>query len=158
MGRKTTYVTGLTDVYSRNTALTNNGAKEPLGSIRAENNATYKYVQFSGTTAIAAGDVLCYVAYASDGNNYIVDKANTSHGAGIAMAAVASGTVQFGWIQIAGLATCANAFEDAPALGAAMTTNGATAGTIGVIDALGEAQHAICYDATAKKLIAQFPY
>ena len=84
MGQKQTFVTGLADVNPNN--------KDGLGSIRVENNAVYKYVQFSGTTAVNIGDAVCYVVAASDGNAVIVDNENSSIGAGVSMCAVPTGS------------------------------------------------------------------
>ena len=103
-------------------------AIEPLGMIRYERNAVYKYVKFSGTTSIAIGDVLCYVA--SDTTNQTVDGANTALGAGIAITVVAAATVQYGWIQIEGVATLSMALAGSPAVGDGMTTASASAGAV----------------------------
>jgi hypothetical protein len=61
-------------------------AQVPLGMIRYEDNKVYKYVKFSGTTVIAVGDVLCYVA--TDTTLQTVDGANTALGAGVSPVAV----------------------------------------------------------------------
>lgn len=100
-------------------------AQVPLGYIREDANGVHKYVKFSGTTTIAAGDFLCYVA--SDTAQQTVDGANTAFGAGVANAAVASGTVQYGFIQIGGQATLSTALAGAPAVGEQVTTSGAAA-------------------------------
>ena len=99
-------------------------AVEILGTIRYERNAVYKYVKFSGTTAIAIGDVLCYVA--TDTANTTVDGANTAFGAGVAITAVGTGTVLYGWMLVEGLATLSTAFAGSPAVGDNMTTSGAS--------------------------------
>lgn len=97
---------------------------EPLGSIRYDQNAVYKYVKFPGTTTIAAGDFLCYTA--ADLLAQTVDGANTAMGAGVATAAVPSGAIAYGWIQIEGLATLSTALAGVPAVGDGMTSAGAT--------------------------------
>jgi hypothetical protein len=80
---------------------------EPLGIIRYTDNGVYKYVKFSGTTANAANDPVGYVV--SDLTLQTVDGAvGTNYGAGIAQGAVVSGTVQYGWIQIGGVALANN--------------------------------------------------
>ena len=112
-----TFLTSLTDVWSTQ--------YDRLGAIRVENDKTYKYVKFTGTTTIAVGDVVCYVA--SDTTCQTVDGANTAVGAGVALAAVASGTVQYGWIQVSGVATLSTALAGTPAVGDELTTNGAAA-------------------------------
>ncbi len=100
---------------------------EPLGTIRYERNAVYKYVKFSGTTSVAIGDALCYVL--SDLNLQTVDAANSAVGAGIACAIVPSGTVQYGWIQIEGLAILSTTATGAAA-GNQLTNTGAAARTL----------------------------
>src|SRR3954462_8838806 len=100
-------------------------AQVPLGMVRYEDNKVYKYVKFSGTTTIAAGDVVCYVA--TDTLCQTVDGANTALGAGVAPVAVASGAVAYGWIQIGGVATLSAALAGSPAVGDGMTTAGAAA-------------------------------
>lgn len=77
---------------------------EPLGVIRYTDNFVYKYVKFTGTTAVAVGDPVGYVL--SDTSLQTVDPASTTIAAGVSPAVVASGTVQYGWIQIGGVVTC----------------------------------------------------
>lgn len=105
-------------------------AQVPLGAIYELDNKRYKYVRFSGTTTIAVGDFLCYVAAGSDGAEVIVDKANTAFGAGVAVAAVPSGAVAFGYIQISGLAVLSGAPAGAPAFGDNLTAAAAAAGNV----------------------------
>jgi hypothetical protein len=101
-------------------------ARTPLGStMMMEDGRGYKYVQFSGATAIAAGQVVCYTA--ADTTETLVDLANTARGAGAAVVAVPAGVTQFGWIQTKGLATLPAAVTGAVA-GSPVTTQGATAG------------------------------
>jgi len=157
MGQKQIFWSGLTEVVTQNTSLPNNGAKEQLGTTREENQNSYKYVQFSGTTAASAGDFVCYVAKGSDGNAFIVDKANTNLGAGVAMGAIASGSVQYGWIQIKGMATLNTAFTTG-ADNNTMTSVGATAGTIAVAAAVTNAMVGVAYDVAGKKVLLDCPY
>jgi len=100
-------------------------AQVSLGSIYELDNKRYKYVKFSGTTAINVGDVLCYVS--SDQNLQTVDGANTAYGAGVAINAVGTGTVLYGWIQITGIAVMSQTAAGSPAFGDYLTTSGATA-------------------------------
>ena len=160
MGAKTIFQTGLTDVRINPTTL-----PEALGTIRYETNAIYKYVQFSGASAVAVGDIVSYVAYASDGAGAIVNKANTSLGAGVALAVVAAGTIATGavayatgWIQVRGLATVAATPAGAPAFGDSLTTAAAAAGGCTKNTTSNAASIAFCYDATAKKIFCKFPH
>lgn len=114
-GSPQSFKAALTDVDST--------AQVPLGMIRYEDNKAYKYVKFSGTTVVAVGDVLCYVT--TDTTGLTVDAANTALGAGVAPAAVPSGAVAYGWIQIRGMATLSTALAGTPAVGDGMTTAGA---------------------------------
>lgn len=164
MGAKQIFRTGLTDVIFY-TAATQTVAWDLPGTIRYENNAVYKYVIFSGTNTIAAGDVVCYVAYASDGTLTVVDHANTEFGAGVAMAAVAAGSAvsgavgyASGWIQIKGIATLGNALGGSPVLGQPLTTHSATAGEVTLVAAYTDPTVAFCYDATAKVIDCNFPF
>lgn len=100
-------------------------AVDALGDIRVESGCVYKYVKFSGTTAVAIGDVVCVVA--SDTTRQTVDGANTSDGGGVAMAAHAVSSVRYGWVQIQGPATLSTALAGTPAVGDGMTVAGATA-------------------------------
>ena len=96
MGQKQTFVTGLADVNPNN--------KDGLGSIRVENNAVYKYVQFSGTTAVNIGDAVCYVVALK---KIPVSIAFPSVAASYAIVAVLAHLLRnepFGWPQLAGIA------------------------------------------------------
>jgi hypothetical protein len=129
---------------------------EQVGTIRFEGNKVYKWVQFSGTTAVAAGKVVCYLATAgADLLETVVDGANSVIGAGIAQAAVAAGTVMFGWIQVTG--PCVFAGTVTGAAGAGLSTNGATAGnlvvTTGVVPEM-----AYLLDATNLIILCAFPW
>lgn len=129
-------------------------AQASLGTIYELDNKRYKYVKFSGTTAITANDFCCYVV--SDELNQTVDQANSVLGAGCAMASLSTGTVYYGWIQISGLVTL-NVALDAGSDGDALTNNGATAGTLRAIDAHAEPQVAIAIDASDKQVCLMCP-
>lgn len=163
MGAKSIFVTALSDVIYNPASVPPDG----LGTIREELAATYKFVQFNGVTAVAVGDVVCYVAYNGSTNplNQIVDADNTDFGAGVAMGVVATGTVAsgaagyaFGWIQIRGFATLSTAIGGSCTLGSALTTNGGADKAVNLLDAAGESQVAICVDDSAKKVACMFPY
>lgn len=158
MGQKQSFITGLTDVYPLTTGQPYSGAKDGVGTLRFENTAVYKYVQFSGTTAVNAGDVVCYVGTATDPNGVIVDNASTPMGAGVAMAAVPAGTAQFGWIQIKGFATVARALAGTPTAGQYLTTSGAAVGAMTLITSVSMEAVAIAYDVTNRKVQCDFPY
>jgi len=103
-------------------------AQCPVGTIREDNNRVYKYCLYSGTTSIAVGDFLCYVASAGATDTMTkVDGANTAVPAGVAPQAVGTGTALYGWVQIKGLATLSTALAGSPAAGDKMTTAGAAA-------------------------------
>src|SRR6266851_4763846 len=113
MSRIASFGPALTDVDTT--------AKAPIGGICELNNATYKYVQFLGTNAVAVGDLVGYATSlgATDAMTR-VDGAVGVGPAGIAMAVVATaGGVQFGFIQIKGLA-----------VSSAAIAGGATAGQV----------------------------
>jgi hypothetical protein len=130
-------------------------AQETLGTIREDDNKRYKYVQFSGTTAIDAGDFLCYLTYASNALLQIVDGANGGSlvGAGVALATVASGAVAFGWIQISGVAVLEEALAGSPSIGDALTHDGQAAGVLATVSDADSQTVAICVDATSKTVV-----
>ena len=166
MGAKQIFRTALTDVTIYGAGQTTTW--DQLGTIRYENNAVYKYVAFSGTTTIAAGDVVCYVAAASDGSEVLVDGANTALGAGVAMAAVASGSVATGntyyatgWIQIRGLATVSTTVAGSPSIGYPLTTQGESAPACGAMSTTAATlatQQCVGFYYSAKKIVCQFPF
>ena len=123
--------------------------QEDLGVVRYTDNAVYKYVKFSGTTTIAVGDALCYVI--TDLNLQTVDKANSAVGAGIATVAVTSGTVQYGWIQIGGIATLST--TTGGAVGNSLSNIGASAGAIIPIAAHTSPQVGVLVNASAPILV-----
>jgi hypothetical protein len=164
MGVKQVFVSALNDVqiWAVNQIL----GKEQLGTIRFENNAVYKYVAFSGANVIAAGDVVCYVAYASDGSMFLTDIANTAFGAGIAQAAVAAGTkasgatyYATGWIQIKGWSgVLSTALGGSPTIGQPVTTQGASNKAVKVVAAATDNAIGWAYDSTAKIIACDFPF
>lgn len=159
MGQKQTFITGLTDVYPVTTGQPQASAKDSLGTLRFENAAVYKYVQFSGTTAVNAGDVVCYVGSASDPNGVIVDNASTAMAAGVAQAAVPAGAgAQLGWIQIKGFAVVARALAGTPTAGQYLTTSGAAVGAMTLITSVAMEACAIAYDVANRKIQCDFPY
>lgn len=169
MGQKQIFSTALTDVYYNSTTW-----KEAPGTIRVENNAVYKFVAFSGTTAIAAGDVVGYVAAASDGNAQIVDDLSTNLAAGVALAAVTAGTKSTGavayaqgWVQIRGLATLSTAVQGASTVAGANfgypVVPSGTASIPGVALASGTAsvaatQQEVGWFYGSKTILSDFPY
>jgi hypothetical protein len=147
-GMKKVFRTALTDIKTTDF--------EGVGTLRFEGNKVYKWVQFSGVTAVTAGKVVCYnttVGANLAGN--IVDGANSVVGAGIAQVSIGTGTVYYGWIQVGGPCTFAGTVTGAA--GAGLTANGATAGnlvvTTGVIPDI-----AILLDATNNIIFCEFPY
>ena len=116
---------GLYQVFKSALTDVDSTAQDTLGAVRYDGNGTYKYVKFSGTTTVAAGDVVCYVA--TDTTDQTVDGANTNFGAGVAMAAVASGSVAYGWVKIKGVVTLSTAYAGSPTVGDQVTTAGAAA-------------------------------
>lgn len=117
----------------------NSTAQELLGSIREGDNKVYKYVKFSGTTALVAGQAVCYVI--TDETMTTVDSANAAICAGGALFSHSgTGTAYYGWIQIRGLFTM-NSAVTAGAAGNKMTSIGSTAGKLDVSAAVTD-QHA----------------
>jgi|SRR6185312_6036912 len=116
---------GLKQIFKSQLTDIDTSPMEPLGTIRFELNAVFKYVKFSGSNAVAAGDAVCYVA--TDTNNQTVDGAQTVQAAGLAMAAVATaGGIQYGWIQIKGVQQVNTSWTVPGAVGNALTSVGAT--------------------------------
>jgi hypothetical protein len=118
--------------------------------LREDDNKVYKYVKFTGTTAIDAGDFLCYVTYATDPTLTVVDGANGGSlvGAGVALATVASGAVAYGWIQIRGVSVLEEAFANSPSIGDALTHDGQAAGVLSTVSDADSQTVAICMDPT----------
>ena len=160
MGQKSVFRTGLTDVVLGN-ANSSAGSWDGLGTIRVENNATYKYVAFTGATVVAAGDAVGYVVFASDGTLTVVDAATSTMPAGIAMAAIAAGTkptgapyYATGWIQIKGVATVSTTVAGSPTIGQALKMGTTPALTIMV--AATDSACAVYYG--TKTVACDFPY
>lgn len=147
---KQTFVTPLTSVLPVAQA-----QQDTPGDLRIEGGKVYKYVTFSGTNAVAAGDVVCY----TDTTELIVDHANAAVGAGVAMAAVASGSQQNGWILIEGKVTLSSGVGGTtPANGNQVTTTAATAGTVTKAAAVTDQVVGTIIDVTNHVILAQFPY
>lgn len=98
--------------------------QEYLGAIRMDYNADYKYVEFSGTLAVAVGDFCCYVI--TDVTLSTVDGTNSVLGAGVAVAAHPIGSVTYGWLQIHGVATMSTAVGGTPSEGNKLTNTSAS--------------------------------
>jgi hypothetical protein len=125
------HVSALTDVDV--------SARDPIGSIRYDQNLVFKYVQFGAsstgqvTAALASGDIACYVVgTAGPGslldNMQLVDSANSAVGAGVVQATIsASGGPYFGWIQIKGVANLDQTVGGSPSAGNGLTTTSASA-------------------------------
>lgn len=142
-------------VFHANLADLDSTPQVPLGAIYELDNKRYKYVKFSGTTAIAVGAIVCYVAAGSDGAEVIVDGANSALGAGVAVNAVGTGTPLYGWIQITGLVTVANAPAGSPAFGDNLTTNGASAAN--VTKSTASNMQIVGNFYTSTQIVAEFP-
>ncbi len=147
-GLKQTFKSQLGDNDSTN--------QEDLGAIRYDENKVYKYVKFSGTTAVAVGDFVCYVL--SDTTGSTVDGANTALAAGVAMAVAASGSVSYGWVKIKGVATLSTALAGSPAAGDQLSTNGATAPAVTKSTAANFQTAAIALNVTSKIVMVDCPF
>ena len=139
-GIKKVFVTPLADSGSTSD-------KEGVGCLRFEGNKVYKWVKFTGTNAVAAGDAVCYVL--TDLALTTVDKANTAVGAGVALAAHAAGTVEYGWIQIKGVYAGVTSVG-AAATGNTITTTGSTAGNFKVAAAVTDCPMGVVADSGTK--------
>lgn len=135
--------------------------KEGLGTIRFEGNSIYKWVLYKEGTAtldVVAGDVVGYVAQdgylASQVTADVTDQDGV--GAGVIQAAITA-TDKYCWVQIKGPATTAAALT-AGADGNALTVVGAGDKTLDVSAAVTDAVCAIAQDASAKKIICDFPF
>lgn len=137
---------------------------EGVGTLRFEGASVYKWVKFTGTTAVAIGDVVCYVAYATDATGTVTDAANTNLGAGVAMCANPISTVGYGWIQVKGVSgTLSTALGGSPALGVPVTTNGASAKAVAAVSTTAATlatQQVVgwSYDSTGKQILCNFPF
>jgi hypothetical protein len=148
--RITGFTTALTDIDTT--------PQEYLGAARNDVSHTYKYVKFTGTTAVAIGDFVCYVL--TDPLAQTVDGANSAVGAGVAVAAHASGSVTYGWITTRGVMNLSTTFAPTPVAGDPLTNTGATAPAIGAIAAgAAETSHqvAVCLVVSTKTALLQCP-
>lgn len=151
--------TGMTQAWAPALGDTDTTPKTMLGTIRRDSANIYKYVKFSGTTAIAVGDFLCYVASAGATDTMTtVDGANTSVPAGVAMAIVGTGTVLYGWIKVRGLATLSTALAGSPAAGDKLTTASATAPAVTKTVTDNASTACIAFDVTNKLVSVLCPY
>ena len=76
----------------------------------------------------------------------------------MAQATVAAGAIQFGWIQIKGLATLARALGGGPTVGQAVTTAGGAIGAVNVTAAFTNYAIGTAYDTANRKILCDFPY
>lgn len=156
-GIKKVFATGLTETKTFDA--------EGLGTIRFEGNKVYKWVQYNsgaGAVAAVAGNVVYYYGVSGDAvtggyeNNVVtMDLTDGYLGAGVLQAIIATG--EYGWIQIRGPATLTTALS-AGADGNALTHVGATDGTLDVSALVTDAIVAFATDASAKKIVCQFPF
>lgn len=140
VGLKKIFVTALTDVKNQNL--------DGVGTLRFEGNCIYKYVQFSGTTAVAAGDPVYYVT--SDTTLNTVDDAHNALPAGIAVSSVGTlgtQTALYGWIQLTGVTTLSNTPSGTVAVGSKLTI-GSTNGTLAVLTTATQLEIATSVDGT----------
>jgi hypothetical protein len=148
---------GATRTMGFTTALTDidTAPQEYMGAIRDDYKTSYKYVKFSGTNAVAAGDPVCYVI--SDTTFVTVDQANSVNGAGIAMAAHASGSITYGWIQIKGLSGAITTLTSGTA-GQSVTNTSASAAALKVTAAVTDQTVGTVANAGAKTIQLDYPY
>ena len=137
--------------------------KEGIGTLRREGNKTYKWVKYwvgSGTVAAVAGNVCYYTKDDVSGKGYeshIVTMDLTDSydmGAGILMAIIPADG--YGWIQIRGYCLVTTALT-AGSDGNALTASGTGDGTLDVSAAVTDNVVAIALDASAKKILCNFP-
>lgn len=126
-----------------------------IGAIRDEDYKSYRYVQFTGSNAVSAGDVVCFSAGASDPT--IVDVISSGVGAGVALATVTSGGgSQFGFIQTKGPVTIrtSNSFT----FGTPLMTGSAGQVTSALAVASGSVPNRVVgYALTSTTIHAEFP-
>lgn len=137
------------------TPLNDNSAiqyENSVGIIRQEGNSVYKYVKFTGTTAVAVGDSVCY----TDNTLTVVDGANAAVPAGISMCVAAAGAVSFGWILVKGRVVVNTVSSGAN--GNEMSMTGAAAKAIKVRALVTDAPIGTLVDSVAKVLQAEFPF
>lgn len=140
--------------------------KEGVGAIRFEGNSVYKWVKFNngaGSVAAIAGDCAYYYGVSGDAvtggyenNEVTMDRTDAYMGAGVFQAIIPD--ANWGWIQIRGPATLTQALT-AGADGNALTHVGAGAdGALDVSAAVTDAVVAFATDASAKKIVCNFPF
>lgn len=148
-GMKTTFKSNIGDYDAT--------AQDDIGCLYYAENAVYKYVKFSGTTATVVGDVVCYVA--ADATMTIVDAANTALGAGVATASNSvTGTAYYGWIQIRGIATLSTALAGSPSVGDDLTTDGASTPAVTTITDVDSQRVATTVIVSSKTVACNFPF
>jgi hypothetical protein len=145
-GRPQGFTTALTDIDTT--------PQEYLGVIREEYKASYKYVRFSGTLAVAAGDPCCYVI--TDTTFVTVDGTNSVNGAGIATAAHPAGSVSYGWIQVAGLSNPITTLTSGTA-GQPVTNTGAGNAALVVAAAITNQVVGVVANAAARTIMLSYP-
>lgn len=154
---------GIKKVFSTSLTETFDYDKEGIGAIRREGPDTYKWVKYdsgAGPVAAVAGNVCYYTAddVADKGyeNSVVTSDLSDSNniGAGVLMAAIPNDN--WGWIQIKGYAVITTALT-AGADGNALTPVGATDGTLDVSAAATSHICAIALDASARKILCDFP-
>ena len=157
---------GIKRIFATALTETNTLDLEGVGAIRFEGNKVYKWVKFNngaGDVASIAGDVAYYYGVSGDAvtggyenNEVTMDRTDAFLAAGVFQAIIADGS--FGWIQIKGPATLTQALT-AGADGNKLTHVGASAdGALDVAAAVTDGHVAIATDASAKKIVCDFPF
>lgn len=138
--------------------------REQLGTIRIEGNKVYKYVQYTtgaGPVAAVAGNICYYTKddVAGEGyeNHRVTSDLSDSYNLGAGVLQSAPSDEYYCWIQIKGYAVITPALT-AGADGNALTAVGTTDGTLDVSAAVTDTIVAYAADATAKKIICDFPW
>jgi hypothetical protein len=124
-----------------------------LGGILEADNKVYKYVKFTGSNAVAVGDLVGFVA-SLDGNT--VDGAVGVGPAGVALAIVASGAVAYGFIQIRGTCVAASAIAGGAADGQTLKQGTYPAFTLQTAATIANAGFG--YDVSEKLVMLTCPY
>lgn len=149
-GVKATFLTQLDDTSSVD--------KEGLGNVRHENGRWYKWVKFNdgaGNVAIVKNDVVSYRG--DDGyEDFVVtgDVSDGRVGAGVAQSAPSDG--DYFWIQIKGPATVNDLTAGGD--GNALTLSGAADKELDVSAAVTDSVVAFAVDASAHKIVCDFPW
>lgn len=157
---------GLKQVFTTAIDETATYDKEGIGTHRWVGNNCYKWVLFNngaGDVASIAGDCAYYYGVSGDAvtggyetNTVTMDRTDAYMGAGLFQAVIADAS--YGWIQIKGPATMTQALT-AGADGNALTHTGAGAdGALDVSAAVTDAVVAYATDASAKKIVCDFPW